>query len=458
MLFRNRVDAGRRLAAQLQHLQGEPVVVLGLPRGGVPVAAEVAHALHAPLDVIVVRKLGVPYQPELGMGAIGEDGVRVINPSVLRATSVTDEDIAAVEDRERVELERRAHRFRDGRPRLDLRGRTAVVVDDGIATGSTARAACQVARAHGAARVVLAVPVAPAGWTVQMADAADDYVALGTPAAFMAIGQFYEDFTQTSDEEVVACLDRVAREVQRDADHDPAAEPWDGEVVVQAGGLELGGHLTVPRDALGVVLFAHGSGSSRHSPRNRYVAGVLHEARLGTLLFDLLTRAEEQRRANVFDIELLAGRLVDATRWLAAQPRVLGLPLGYFGASTGAGAALWASTVPGVDVAAIVSRGGRPDLAWPRLEQVAAPTLLVVGGADDVVLELNRQARDRLRCVSELAVVPGATHLFEEPGALHDAAALARGWFVHHLGAARDGVPPGGPRPGGRGSDEGDRT
>lgn len=446
MLFRNRVDAGRRLAAQLQHLQGEPVVVLGLPRGGVPVAAEVAHVLRAPLDVIVVRKLGVPYQPELGMGAIGEDGVRVINPSVLRATSVTDDDIAAVEGRERVELERRAHRFRDGRPRLDLRGRTAVVVDDGIATGSTARAACQVARAHGAAHVVLAVPVAPAGWTAQMAGAADEYVALGTPASFMAIGQFYEDFTQTSDDEVVACLDRVAREVQEDTAHDPTAEPWDGEVVVEAGGLELGGHLTIPRAALGVVLFAHGSGSSRHSPRNRYVAGVLHEARLGTLLFDLLTRAEEQRRANVFDIELLAGRLVDATRWLAAQPRVEGLPLGYFGASTGAGAALWASTVPGVDVSAIVSRGGRPDLAWPRLEQVAAPTLLVVGGADDVVLELNRQALARLRCVSELAVVPGATHLFEEPGALHAAASLARGWFVHHL-RARGVEPAGGAGP-----------
>lgn len=161
MLFQNRIEAGRLLSEKLGHLSGEDVVVLGLPRGGVPVAAEVAEAIDAPLDVIVVRKLGVPYHPELAMGAVGEGGVRVVNEDVVRATGVTAEEFEAVEERERVEVAKRATRFRGGRPPADLTGRTALVIDDGVATGSTARAACQVARAMGAARVVLAVPVAP---------------------------------------------------------------------------------------------------------------------------------------------------------------------------------------------------------------------------------------------------------------------------------------------------------
>ena len=207
MIFRDRIDAGRRLAARLEHLRGEVGVVLGLPRGGVPVAAEVARALRAPLDVIIVRKLGVPFQPELGMGAIGEDGAHVINDEVVRMAGVSAAEIAAVETRERAELERRAGRFRRGRLPAILEGRTVLIVDDGIATGSTAMAACQVARARGAARVVLAVPVAPLGWDLDMAGAADELIALETPEPFGAIGRFYQDFSQTTDEEVIACLD-----------------------------------------------------------------------------------------------------------------------------------------------------------------------------------------------------------------------------------------------------------
>ncbi|MGH9005906.1 MAG: dienelactone hydrolase family protein, partial [Acidimicrobiia bacterium] len=191
--------------------------------------------------------------------------------------------------------------------------------------------------------------------------------------------------------------------------------------------------LTLPAHAPGVVVFAHGSGSSRHSPRNRYVAAILHRAGLGTLLFDLLTAAEEQVRANVFDIGLLARRLTGATRWLQTQPEAHGLPVGFFGASTGAAAALWAAADLGDQIGAVVSRGGRPDLAAPRLTQVQAPTLLIVGGRDQLVLELNRQARARLRCPNALEVIPDATHLFEEPGALDRMAALAAGWFRHHL-------------------------
>ena len=181
MVFADRDDAGRQLAARLGHLRGEPVVVLGLPRGGVPVALQVARALGAPLDVIVVRKLGVPFQPELGMGAVGEDGVRVLNPEVMQACGVSQDDLAAVQAREQAAVQARAARYRARRPREPLAGRVAVVVDDGIATGSTARAACQIARAHGAARVVLAVPIAPPGWKARIGAAADEMICVSTP-------------------------------------------------------------------------------------------------------------------------------------------------------------------------------------------------------------------------------------------------------------------------------------
>jgi putative phosphoribosyl transferase len=210
MMFRDRKDAGQRLAAMLRRLRGQPVVVLGLPRGGVPVAFEVARALAAPLDVIVVRKLGVPFQPELGMGAVGEDGVRILNFEVIRSAGISAEEVAKVERSELAEVTRRARRYRGGRPRQPLEGRVAVVVDDGIATGSTARAACQIARALGAARVVLAVPVAPTGWEDRIGSDADQLISVATPVPFYAIGQFYHDFSQTTDEEVAACLDQAA--------------------------------------------------------------------------------------------------------------------------------------------------------------------------------------------------------------------------------------------------------
>ncbi len=207
-MFADRVDAGDRLAARLLHLVGDDVVVLGLPRGGVPVAAEVARALGAPLDVIMVRKLGVPFHRELAMGAIGEDGVKVLSDDVVAFVEVDPEQVAEVEVAERAELERRTRRFRAGHPRVPLQGRTAVVVDDGIATGSTAQVACRIAREHGAERVVLAVPVAPVDWLDRLAGVADEFVAVATPSAFRAVGEFYVDFPQVSDAEVVEILAR----------------------------------------------------------------------------------------------------------------------------------------------------------------------------------------------------------------------------------------------------------
>ncbi|WP_426368254.1 phosphoribosyltransferase family protein [Streptomyces sp. E-08] len=425
MFFRDRTDAGRQLAARLDHLKGQDVVVLGLPRGGVPVAVEVAEALDAPLDICLVRKLGVPHQPELAMGALGEGGVRVLNERVIRETGVGERALAAVEEREHAELDQRALRYRGSRASVPLDGRTVVVVDDGLATGATALAACRVVRARGAARIVLAVPVAPRGWTTRLGGEADETVSVHAPELFFAIGQFYRDFSQTPDAEVIAGLERnrTARV--------PVVQ--DTDVRIPVGGVALGGRLAVPEDAGGIVLFAHGSGSSRHSPRNRAVATALNRAGLGTLLFDLLTEAEATDRAHVFDTPLLAGRLAGATEWLAARPESTGLPIGYFGASTGAAAALWAAGDPASPVSAVVSRGGRPDLAAEHLARVRAPTLLVVGGADALVLDLNRRALELLRCENRLAVVGGAGHLFEEPGALEEVADLATSWFAGHF-------------------------
>lgn len=204
-------------------------------------------------------------------------------------------------------------------------------------------------------------------------------------------------------------------------------------VKVELAAVTLEGVLAIPERAKGVVLFAHGSGSSRLSPRNTHVATVLQQAGLGTLLFDLLAREEESDYKRRFDINLLTQRLMQATHWLAARPEVQGKGLGYFGASTGAAAALQGAARLGETIKAVVSRGGRPDLAMPFLEMVLAPTLLIVGGLDSDVLELNRQAFTRLAAAKELAVVPGATHLFEEPGTLDQVADLAQKWFSRHL-------------------------
>jgi putative phosphoribosyl transferase len=338
LMFSDRGEAGRRLAEHLTDFENrDDVVVLGLPRGGVPVAYEVATRLNAPLDVIVVRKLGVPYQPELAMGAIGEEGVRILDSRIVSMAGVSEHELEAVERRERAELRRRAELFRKGRPRVPLDRKVAVIVDDGIATGSTIKAACRVARSLGAVRVVVAAPVAPMDAAERLAGDADEVVIVEQPASFYAIGQFYYDFNQTTDDEVTHLLGRLAKTPVGS----PAADPpesgengFDGDVAIAAGEVTLEGRLSLPLNSPGTVVFVHGSGSSRHSPRNRHVAQALNEARLGTLLFDLLTPTEELDRTNVFDIELLAERLIGVTSWLTRFEEWPSQPIGYFGAST----------------------------------------------------------------------------------------------------------------------------
>jgi putative phosphoribosyl transferase len=425
MPFRDRRDAGRKLAEHLRPLRSERPVVVGLPGGGVVVAFVVARAHRAPLDVVVVRKLGAPERPELALGALAEDGQCVLNERLVNALSVSRAELRGIIERETDELIRRLRRFRGGRPGVNVAGRTVILVDDGLATGATATVAARLLRRHGAGRVVLAVPVSSPEAAEAIRAEVDEVVCLETLQSLMAIGEWYRDFRQTSDEEVIRLLSQAAR--LRRVEH--------RSVEIPAGPVRLTGDLSVPGAPVGVVVFAHGSGSSRGSPRNVAVARHLNESGLGTLLFDLLTEEEAENRRNVFDVPLLAGRLVLATTWVRAEDRGL-LPVGYFGASTGAAAALWAAAEPGSSIAAVVSRGGRPDLAGPRLATVTAPTLLIVGGADIHVLELNRLAQRELRCVNKLEIVPGATHLFEEPGALDVVAELATEWFTRSLLAA----------------------
>jgi putative phosphoribosyl transferase len=209
------------------------------------------------------------------------------------------------------------------------------------------------------------------------------------------------------------------------------------EVLIPAGDLNLAGSFSLPPKPAGVIVFAHGSGSGRLSPRNAFVAGVLQDAGFATLLFDLLDISEELDRRKVFDISLLAERLLAGVRWMQSEKGMQGLKLGYFGASTGAAAALQAAAIQPKGIAAVVSRGGRPDLTMDFLEKVKAPTLLIVGGNDRPVIAMNREAFEKLKCKKDMVVIPGATHLFEEPGALDEVARLAASWFLKHMGAKK---------------------
>lgn len=440
-IFADRQDAGRVLADRLAGYAGRPgLIVLGLPRGGVVVAFEVAKALQAPLDVYVVRKLGVPGHEELAFGAIASGGVRVLNPDVVEGAGLGREDIEAVTAREQAELERRERLYRGDKPPFDLRGKTVILVDDGLATGASMRTAIRSLQAHSPGWITMAVPTAPDSTCRDLEQEVDEAICVMTPDPFFGVGQWYTDFSQTGDAEVMELLRAAARFGQPGETAPASATLTPVEIAV--GHMLLRGDLGLVPDAPGLVLFVHGSGSSRFSSRNRAVAHDLQAAGLSTLLFDLLTEDEERiddlTRELRFDIGLLAARVIGVTDWLLRQPDTARLAIGYFGASTGAAAALQAAAHfadrPDV-VRAVVSRGGRPDLAMDSLPQVTAPTLLIVGGEDRAVIEMNRRAFAQIAAPKELSIVPGATHLFEEPNTLEQVSRSAGEWFRRYLSA-----------------------
>lgn len=444
--FADRVDAGRQLAARLSPMALDRPVVYALPRGGVPVAVEIARALRAPLDLILVRKIGAPGAPEVALGAIvdGANPQTVINEEVRRRSGADDVFLERARARELAELERRRARYLGERPQVDPTGHTAIIVDDGLATGATMKAAMLAMQRRGAARICVAVPVAPADALKAIGEQADLVVCLQTPDDFTGVGGFYDDFHQLTDEETIGLLRQGWGESLATPARSQAGTERRQVLVPPLG---LVGDLCVPAGPRGIVLFAHGSGSSRFSPRNVAVADTLNAHGFATLLLDLLTPGEAQDRRNVFDIPLLADRVIEATLYISGEPDVADLPLGLFGASTGAAAALLAAAELRGRISAVVSRGGRPDLAGSRLPEVVAPTLLIVGGEDRHVLELNRQALAALRCEKLLKIVPRAGHVFEEPGALEAVTELATDWFQHYLAPAAPMAPAGSAQP-----------
>ena len=390
--FADRHDA-RRLASLLERFRDEDPVIVGIPRGGVPVAAEVARALDAPLDIVLVRKLGAPGNPEYAIGALAEGGVRVMSAEAVHAVGLHHAGLERLIAHTQAELDDRLRRYRGGRSPVPLEGRTVLLVDDGLATGRSARAAALSLRRRGPARLVLAVPVAAPSSAEALRDCVDEIVCVAMPADLWAIGLWYHDFQPTSDAEVATLL----------AEHDAADRPVAQEVGVEAGpDLLLTGDLTLPAAPAGVVAFAHGSGSSRRSPRNRAVATALNQAGIATLLFDLLTPAEEADRANVFDIPLLAERLLAVTRWLRGRRRPRRLPAARLlrGASTGAERPPSSATPKASQaVAAVVSRrrpgrSRRPAAGrGRRAGEVAGRSS---AQEDGQVLALNRRAQRHL--------------------------------------------------------------
>ncbi|MHB1702540.1 MAG: phosphoribosyltransferase family protein [Acidobacteriaceae bacterium] len=440
MIFNDREDAGRRLAHALyEYANRKDVTVLGIPRGGVTVAFEVAEALHVPLDIFLSRKLGVPGQEELAFGAIAAGNGRYLDQQVIQAAGISEQQVERITDQVKEVLHERASLYRGNRPPLRVHGRVVILVDDGVATGASIFAAINALHQMKPAKLIVAVPVAPTSTCAWLRKLVDQFVCLDEEVQFHAVGQFYRNFSQVSDEEVMALL-RRAEHLPSPAHSTvhPTQDEVHHEVSIHIGNVWLDGTLSLPKGAKGIVVFAHGSGSSRHSPRNLHVAEVLQSRRIATLLFDLLTPQEEavdQHTAELrFDISLLSARLVGATKWIEQSTATSHLLIGYFGASTGAAAALVAAAQLKDKIAAVVSRGGRPDLAAHALEKVKASVLLIVGGRDETVLTMNRQALARLQCQNkQLVVIPGATHLFEEAGKLEQVAGIAADWFAHHL-------------------------
>jgi len=433
MHFADRRDGGRRLARQLLPFLSEQPLILALPRGGVPVAWEIAQALGTGLDIWVVKKVGSPHYPELGLGAVAEGGVVYLNKDMIRAVGASDDQVEAAVARKSQELRERVRQLRGNLPAPRLKDRSVILVDDGIATGGTVRAALQALGAAGAARVILATPIASTQALQELETLVDHIVCLHSTSELSAIGAWYDDFHQLTDQEVISILNRARGEESAPSWEDRKTGLICEDLLLDTAEGPIAVRYAGPRQAIGLVVFAHGQGSHKHSPRNRHLASVLQRYGLATLLFDLLDHDEESILEISACLDLMVRRLQGVTQAVRVLPRTRGCVLGYFGSGTGGAAALQAAAQSPEEVAAVVIRGGRVDLVPHALARVRASTLLVVGELDSQVLRANQQAYRLMTAPRKLTVIPKATHLFEEPGALDAVARVAGEWFRDHL-------------------------
>ncbi|MEU0491655.1 phosphoribosyltransferase family protein [Nocardiopsis sp. NPDC006139] len=425
--FTDRSEAGRRLAERVRPYAVSDPLVLALPRGGVPVGAELARRLDADFDVLVVRKIGLPGHPELGVGAIAEDGRVLFDDLALARMRVPRQALAGTVDAERAELDRRRRVYRGERPPPDIAGRDCVVVDDGVATGGTARAALRMVRQAGPAQLVLAVPVASREAIAMLKEEADAVVVLGVPDNFRAVGEWYRDFDQLSDGHVTAIMSEVGRSHSR-----PGTARG---VRVRAGDVYLDGDLTLPAALRGAVVLAFGE--ARGDPRWRAIASVLQRAGYATLMLDLLVGEERSSVGGGAATEVLGERLSSAVTWLRRATDAASEPVGVLGSGAGAPAALvTAARRPG-DVAAAVVHGGRIDLAEPALPDVRAPVLVMLESRDSFVRELGEWARGRMGGPTDLKVLSGAEELLRGAREWRQVAVEAQDWFDRYLPRGR---------------------
>ncbi|MFC7327305.1 phosphoribosyltransferase [Marinactinospora rubrisoli] len=425
--FTDRAEAGRRLAERLRALAVTDPIVVALPRGGVSVGAEVARRLRVPLDVLVVREIGLPGHPELGVGAVAEDGHACFDDAILARLGVARERFAAAVESERAELARGLAIYRAGRPAPRLAGRDVIVVDDGAATGGAARAAVRMARRQHPARLVLAVPVASQPAVERLRAEVDHLVVLTAPDTFRAVEEWYRSADRLTDDQVTALLAEL---------HDlgPGAES-ERAVRVRARDVHLDGDLVIPATSRGTVVFALGRG--RAGARIRAVAAAMRRAGYATLLLDLLTDTEEPDEEEPGGdgprTAVLAERLEAAVRWLRRAAVTASRPVGLFGAGAGAAPALITAADRAEDVAAVVTYGGRIDLADTALPGVRAPTLVLLQSGESFLRELAEWALGRIGARHEIRVVPGAEGLLGRPEGAREASAAAAEWFGRYL-------------------------
>jgi len=420
MMFRDRIDAGEELAAVVKERHFETPVVLGIPRGGVPVAAVVARAINSELGVVVARKLGAPGNPELAIGATTESGASYINAAVATAAGASEQYLEAEKEKQIREARRREELF-DGRRRPAAKGRTVIIVDDGVATGATAIAAVRAMKAEGAERVVLAIPVGPPEMLDLLREEADEVICLCEEEDFWAVGQFYVNFDPVSDEEVLDTLDTF--------EAGPVADPA-RRVEITREGVELAGVFSTPGGAgpFPLVIFVHGLGSGKDSPRNVVIANHLVDAGIATLLFDLSGHGESSDdprggfEAYVSDAEA-------AFAWALGQDEVQPGSIGIAGSSLGATIAATALAEGRLQPKTMVLRA--PPLEPQAFRRIHIPALVLIGSEDPLREDVVRGVQGCPGLM--LSQIEGASHLFEEPGTLQEALDRTVEWFRYQF-------------------------